>query len=303
MSGIVWLASYPKSGNTWFRMLISNLLTQGDRAADINDPDERMSIASARLPFEDVTLVESDLLTPDEADILRPRVFEAIASGGYEVPSTLPWRNRRDWPTILKVHDAYTLTPDGEPLLRAAQGAILVVRDPRAVAPSFANHMHCSLDRAIELMALEDTTFGVLAGKQSLQMRQKLLSWHAHARSWLDQTDVPVHLVRYEDLKRDTARVFHDAMHFAGRRVSLDEAARATRLADFAQLQAQERAKGFAEWPSRRGFHNFFRRGEADAWRSELSPEQIMCIQRQHAEMMERLGYSLEAPRNMERQA
>ncbi|HWD28529.1 MAG TPA: sulfotransferase domain-containing protein [Rhizomicrobium sp.] len=293
MSGIVWLASYPKSGNTWFRMLISNLATEGDRAADINDPDERMSIASARLPFEDVTLIESDLLTPDETDILRPRVFEALADGSYEVPSTLPWRNRRDWPTILKVHDAYTLTPEGEPLLRAAQGAILVVRDPRGVAPSFANHMDCPLDRAIALMASPETTFGMLAGKQSLQMRQKLLSWHAHARSWLDQEDVPVHMVRYEDLKRDTAGVFHDAMHFAGRRITRGEAERAARLADFARLQAQERAKGFAEWPSRRGFHSFFRRGEAEAWRSELSREQIARIERDHAEMMLRLGYSL----------
>ncbi|MEJ1968577.1 MAG: hypothetical protein WDN03_08105 [Rhizomicrobium sp.] len=77
MSGIVWLASYPKSGNTWFRMLISNLLTQGDRAADINDPDERMSIASARLPFEDVTLVESDLLTSDEGGHSAPARFRS----------------------------------------------------------------------------------------------------------------------------------------------------------------------------------------------------------------------------------
>lgn len=293
MSGIIWLASYPKSGNTWCRMLISNLFTQGDRAADINDPDERISIASARLPFEDVTLIESDLLTPDEADILRPRVFDAIASGSYEVASTMPWRNRRDWPTIIKVHDAYTLTPEGEPLLGAAQGAILIVRDPRAVAPSFANHMNCPLDRAIELMASEATTFGLLPGKLSLQMRQKLLSWHAHAQSWLDQTDVPVHLVRYEDLKRDTAAVFRDAMHFAGRRISRDEAERAARLADFARLQGQERVMGFSEWPSRRGFHSFFRRGEADGWRSELSDRQIMRIESGHGEMMQRLGYPL----------
>jgi hypothetical protein len=295
MSGIVWLASYPKSGNTWLRMLISNLATRGERAADINDPDERMSIASARLPFEDVTLIESDLLTPDEADILRPRVFEAMASGSYEIASTLPWRNRRDWPTILKVHDAYTLTPEGEPLLGAARGAILIVRDPRGVAPSFANHMDCPLDRAIELMASEATSFGVLPGRQSLQMRQQLLSWHAHARSWLDQRDVPVHLVRYEDLKRDTATVFREAMHFAGRVISQDEAERAARLADFSRLQAQEQARGFAEWPSRRGFHSFFRRGEAEAWRSELSEAQIARIEADHAGMMQRLGYPLGA--------
>jgi hypothetical protein len=274
-------------------MLIANLSSQGDRAADINAPDERMSIASARLPFEDVTLIESDLLTPDEADILRPRVFDAIASGSYEVASTVPWRNLRDWPTIIKVHDAYTLTVDDEPLLGAARGALLIVRDPRAVAPSFANHMNCSIDRAIDYMASETTTFGVLPGRQSLQMRQKLLSWHAHARSWLDQKEVPVHLVRYEDLKRDTTTVFRDAMHFAGRPISQADAERAARLADFTQLQGQERAKGFSEWPSRRGFHSFFRRGETDAWRSELSEAQILRIEADHGEMMQRLGYSL----------
>ncbi|MEJ1968576.1 MAG: sulfotransferase domain-containing protein [Rhizomicrobium sp.] len=152
-------------------------------------------------------------------------------------------------------------------------------------------------------MASEDTTFGLLAGRQSLQMRQKLLSWHAHARTWLNQKDIPVHLVRYEDLKRDTPRVFRDAMHFAGRRIAPADAERAARLADFPQLQAQERAEGFAEWPSRRGLHNFFRRGEADGWRNELSSEQIMCIQRQHGAMMERLGYALEIAPNTERPA
>ena len=52
-------------------------------------------------------------------------------------PDTLPVR-------FAKVHDAYTFTPAGEPLLagaRGAQGAIVIVRDPRDVAPSLANHM------------------------------------------------------------------------------------------------------------------------------------------------------------------
>jgi aryl sulfotransferase len=292
MSGFVWLASYPKSGNTWLRMLISNLATEGDAAADINNPAERTLIASARLPFEEVTLIESEMLTADETDILRPRVFEAIARGDYVPPSTQPWRLRADWPPIVKAHDAYTLTPDGEPLMAAAQGAILIVRDPRAVAPSFANHVGCSLDRAIDIMASEDATFGVLTGRPSLQIRQKLLSWHAHAQSWLEQRDVPVHLVRYEDLKADTARVFREAMRFAGRNVSLEAAERAARLADFKVLRAQERAAGFVEWPSRRGFHTFFRRGEASGWRDELSQAQIARLEANHAGMMARLGYS-----------
>jgi hypothetical protein len=53
------------------------------------------------------------------------------------------------------VHDAYTYTVTGEPLLggaRSADGAILIVRDPRDVAPALANHMRSSLDEAIAFM-------------------------------------------------------------------------------------------------------------------------------------------------------
>lgn len=293
MSGLVWLASYPKSGSTWCRMLVANLSTKGETAADINEPDERISISGNRLSFDDITLIDSEMLTDDEADILRPRVFEALAKGDYANPATRPWENRPDWPALIKVHDAYTLTPEGEPLLAAARGAILLVRDPRAVAPSFAHHMGCSIDWAIDLMASEQTSFGALAGRPSLQIRQRLLSWHGHAASWLEQADIPIHLVRYEDLKADTAAVFLDAMHFAGRRITLEEARRAARLADFARLRAQEQANGFREWPGRRGFHIFFRRGETEGWRQELSAAQIARIQADHGPMMRRLGYSL----------
>ncbi len=48
----IWLASYPKSGNTWFRIVNSNLSLDGDTPADINDLPERGGIASARGPFD-----------------------------------------------------------------------------------------------------------------------------------------------------------------------------------------------------------------------------------------------------------
>ena len=73
MSVIVWLASYPKSGNTWFRMLIANLLAQDETPADINDLPECRDIASAREWFDQATMIEAGLLTHNEVDCLRPR--------------------------------------------------------------------------------------------------------------------------------------------------------------------------------------------------------------------------------------
>ncbi|MEI9994408.1 MAG: sulfotransferase domain-containing protein [Rhizomicrobium sp.] len=288
MSGLVWLASYPKSGNTWFRLLLSNLAGQGE--TDINDPNEDMSVASARYPFDDITMLDSSLLTPDEVDLLRPSVFETIAGGDYRDYSASREIANGPWPRIMKVHDAYTRNADGRPLLGAAQGAIVIVRDPRAVAPSLANHLGCSIDAAIETLGSENNVFGGVSGRLGVQLRQKLLSWSSHVASWLDQSDVPVHLVRYEALKADTPGVLRAALAFAGRDITPAEAGQAARLADFARLQAQERAKGFREWTSPHG-GLFFRRGEAEAWREELSPPQIARIEADHAAMMRRLGY------------
>ena len=56
---------------------------------------------------------------------------------------------------FVKAHDAYTLTPTGEPLLAGARGAdaaIVIVRDPRDVAPSLANHNGTGIDEAIAFM-------------------------------------------------------------------------------------------------------------------------------------------------------
>ena len=298
MTRTIWLASYPKSGNTWFRMLVANLSARDGKPLDINDLPERGGIASARGPFDHLTLIDSGLLTHDEIDCLRPRVYEALARGAqddeYDNPQNIPPVR------FVKVHDAYTLTPKGEPLLagrRGADGVILIVRDPRDVAPSLANHNGLSIDGAIALMNNPRAVYCAKPGRLDTQLRQKLPSWSGYLESWFDQSDVPLHLVRYEDMKADTVGTFRRALDFAGRPTSDEDIRRAVGYADFAELRRQEEDKGFNETPRRPG-GLFFRRGEVGAWRDELAPEQARLIEAAHAPMMRRLGYELasEAP-------
>jgi len=285
----VWLASYPKSGNTWFRMLLANLSARDGQPVDINDLPERGGIASAREPFDHLLLIDSGLLTHDEIDCLRPRVYEELARGAQddeydEADEAPPMR-------FVKVHDAYTLTPKGEPLLagrNGADGAIVIVRDPRDVAPSLANHNGIDLDEAIRFMNDREASFCGKPGRLYTQFRQQLPGWSGHVASWLDQTDIPVHLVRYEDMQADPAGTLARALVFVGHPASEYEIRRAVTFAGFAQLKGQETAKGFREARANRPF---FRRGEAGAWRDELSADQIMQIENEHAPMMRRLGY------------
>jgi hypothetical protein len=293
-----WLASYPKSGNTWFRLLLANLAT-GEEPANINALPERGGIASNRSDFHFHTLIDSGLLTHDEADALRPRVYEAIAKhgdDGDDADSGRDLGDRSRLPRLIKAHDAYVDTPLGEPLLaaRGARRAILIVRDPRDVAPSLANHRHTTIDAAIDFLVDRGACFAAGARHQNAQLRQRLLDWSGHAASWLDQGDLPVHLVRYEDLKAAPVETFTAALDFLGVSFRRDEVERAVDFASFERLQAQEKANGFAEWRSPGGTDLFFRRGESQGWRRELTAEQARRIEAAHAPMMARLGYGID---------
>ena len=285
-----WLASYPKSGSTWFRMLVANLAA-GDEPADINAASGRSGIASARGEFQFHTFIDSGLLTHDEAEALRPRVYEAMrATAGEDDDDPLPW--------LIKVHDAYLPTPLGEPLLaglRGARRAILIVRDPRAIAPSLANHRGTTIDEAIAFLNDPAARFAGGSRGQNLQLRQRLLNWSGHTASWLDQGDLPVRLVRYEDLAAAPVETFAAALAFVGYVPSRADVSKAVQFASFERLRDQERTHGFTEWRNRAGGGLFFRKGESHGWRRELTPEQVRRIEAAHAPMMARLGYPIGA--------
>lgn len=274
VAGIVWLASFPKSGNTWFRIFLANLAAGDGGPADLNSLYRHGGFAGDREAFEAATMLDSGLLSHDDIDALRPQVYAHIEG--------------RRW---MKVHDAYAALPDGEPLLgRAARAAIYLVRDPRDVAISLAHHNDTSIDAAIALMNRTDAA--LCDGRNGLdaQLRQRLRDWSGHVTSWLDQHDVCVLPIRYEDLKADPVAHFGKALAFAGQEAGMAEIERAARHADFSELQRRERESGFAE--RKPGATPFFRAGQVGGWRDRLTTGQRTRIEDAHAAVMDRLGYA-----------
>jgi aryl sulfotransferase len=94
---------------------------------------------------------------------------------------------------------------------------VYLVRDPRDVAVSLAHHNSTTIDDAIKHMNAANGVICAWRKGLAPQLRQKLTSWSGHAASWLDQTDVPVHTVRYEDMVAAPAERFGAALEFAGR--------------------------------------------------------------------------------------
>lgn len=280
--GIYWIASYPKSGNTWFRTFLQNLEEAGDEPVDINELSSG-SIASARGWLDEVLGFDTAELTHDEAEQLRPAVYR--------------WTRHSNEVARHKIHDAYTFTSGGEPLVsgEATLGALYILRNPLDVAPSLANHWHCSIDQAIESMA--DPSMAVARSRKALpsQVRQRLLSWSAHVLSWVNAPGLDIEVVRYEDMLNDPQVTFTRAARFLKMPDDPERVAKAIRFSDFRELSRQEATNGFRERPQATA--RFFRQGTAGGWRKELTPKQVQRVIGDHGEVMRRFGYLVDGVR------
>ena len=277
MPGIYWLASYPKSGNTWFRAFLRNLQEDGDQPVDINDL-QTGSIASARGWLDEVLGFDTAELTHEEVERLRPAVYRWSAAQDHEIG-------------YHKIHDACLETDTGELLIsrEATLGALYIIRNPLDVAPSAANHWHCSIDDAIARMG--DPGMTLCKSRRALppQVRQRLGSWSDHVLSWVDAPGLRVEVIRYEDMLHAPEATFTRAARFLGLPTEPQRISRAIRHSSFRELARQEADKGFRERP--RHTERFFRQGQSGDWRERLSLEQVGRIVEAHGQVMRRFGY------------
>ncbi len=277
MAGIFWLASYPKSGNTWMRLFLSNLSGKSEAPVDIN-ASHGNEIAGSRAWLDHLLGFASADLTPQEIDAVRPDCHAWAAGEAVETE-------------YHKIHDANVAGTSSEPLIRpgSCRGALYILRNPLDVAPSAASHWGVSLDAAIERMNKRD---GVLLGSArpgDKQVLQRMLDWSSHVRSWVDAPGLGVHVVRYEDLLAEPMLHFGAAVRFLDLPDDAAGLARAIHASRFEELARQEQASGFRERSSKAA--RFFRSGRAGGWRESLNAMQVGRIVGAHADVMRRFGY------------
>lgn len=277
MGGIFWLASYPKSGNTWFRSVLRTYMSGAEGPVDINAL-QTGQIASSRAWVDDVAGFDTADLTQTEIEDLRPHVYRWSAR---EYPET----------SYHKIHDAYRMTREGRPVVddEASRGAVYIIRNPLDVAPSYAAHNGTDIDTAITRMGEHDHALARARKALPSQLLQVMGSWSDHVTSWVDAPDLALHLIRYEDMHARPEETFGGALAFLG--LDRDDAvvARAVALCRFEKLAGQEAEHGFRERPHKA--ERFFRQGRAGGWREALSPEQVARIIADHGPVMERFGY------------
>jgi hypothetical protein len=271
---ILWLASYPRSGNTWLRAFLHNLFRNAPGPHDINR-------------LRDLTLIDGEArwyrmfdprpateLTKEDVAALRPKVHAAMTAAH---PDTV----------FVKTHNA-SVDDRGTPMitLEHTVGAIYLVRDPLDVAVSYSHHYGASLEDAVAAMNRP--------GNQSVANQANFVyelhgSWSEHVQSWTARPNQALHIVRYEDMSREPLRTFTGIAAFLGLPASPARIAGAIERSSFAELQQQETHQGFRERSKKS--ERFFRAGEVGQGRRLLTSKLIdeLCIT--HREAMARFGY------------
>lgn len=274
MGKIIWLASYPKSGNTWVRAFLANLFSPADRPVDLNALDRFCSNVTSREAFDVAAGGPTLDLAEDEILQLRTEVLRAFCA-------TIPES------AFMKTHSRFG-TQAGLPLINPefTAGAIYIVRNPLDVVISAANHFGVDVEAMARHMA--DPNFCTAAS--NLHVKDYIGAWSDNVASWTIPAHPKIHIVRYEDLCAAPETEFARIVSFLGLRPTPERFSRAVRFSQFSSMAEQERSSGFKERPSRSAA--FFRRGQPGEGRETLAPSLIDEILSTHRAQMARFGYA-----------
>lgn len=272
--GIVWLSSYPKSGNTWFRIFLAHILgLKENKTIDINEVKNTIHdrITTEKTWVSEFSGVSLDCLNEEEIEALLPNLYRQ-------------YHQQQQEPTYHKIHRAYSYI-EGEPLipLEACSRILYFVRNPLDVAVSMANHFNCSIDEAIRIMSDDHYVL------RYFPLPQKLWSWSKHVESWLSLKTEDILFLRYEDMLEDSTNTFSKALDFLNISVPAELIHTAITQTSFENLRKFEDTVGFKDKPYY--LKNFFRKGISGDWEKNLTNNQIDKIIRDHGETMEKFNY------------
>ena len=284
---IIWITSYPKSGNTWIRSFLTSLLYNNDKENAFSNLD-RIKQFPGRSLFKNF--------------VHNFQSIDEVYKNWLNVQSYINLDNKIKF---LKTHHAnclvknYKLFDDIESL-----GAIHIVRDPRNVLTSIKNHLALNdFDEAKKFILSEKEWLGFITSENKTieddddnKIPTYIGSWKMHYLSWKNQTKNYV-LVKYEDLIKDPYKEFFKISNYLEKimntKFNENKIIKAIKQTSFHNMQDLEKKGFFKEYI--KGVDNkkikFFNLGPKNDWKSCLNDEIVEEINFKFKNEMEELGY------------
>ena len=284
---IIWITSYPKSGNTWIRSFLTSLLYNNDKENAFSNLD-RIKQFPGRSLFKNF--------------VHNFQSIDEVYKNWLNVQSYINLDNKIKF---LKTHHAnclvknYKLFDDIESL-----GAIHIVRDPRNVLTSIKNHLALNdFDEAKKFILSEKEWLGFITSENKTieddddnKIPTYIGSWKMHYLSWKNQTKNYV-LVKYEDLIKDPYKEFFKISNYLEKimntKFNENEIIKAIKQTSFHNMQDLEKKGFFKEYIKEADNKKikFFNLGPKNDWKSCLNDEIVEEINFKFKNEMEELGY------------
>lgn len=287
---IFWIASYPKSGNTLVRSILSCLFFSEDGQFDF-EMLKHTSQFEMRNRLDIIKNINKDDFTKlGDLKILSKYWLFLQSKENLKIKNHFGFFKSHS--SLVSMFNNWFTTPE------LTAGYIYVIRDPRDVAISWSKHSGLSIDQSIDFM-LDFKSCIEWARTQSALFdnvvpKTYIGSWNEHVLSWTENSfKVPKLIIKYEDLVYDKEKNLKKIINFFKKEYQIKfnnieiKISNIVKSTDFKYLKKLEEKKGFEE--ANRG--SFFRKGEKNQWKKVLKTNQIDRIEKKFRDFMHKYSY------------
>jgi hypothetical protein len=281
---ILWIASYPKSGNTWLRALLSTYYYTKDGIFS----DDKILGNIGQFPEKKYfTNFKYDPTLPGDTSKLWIEAQNKINSDKKI--------------KFFKTHSALVnLGVNQFTNKKNSLGCIYIVRDPRNLVSSLSNHFEMSYEDSLNFMMNEKKYTYDFFKKNDYSDFQFISSWENNYKSWKDNKIIPIKIVKYEDLLNETYFVFKDILKFVSElmndqnKFNKQKAQNSVMSTSFENLKKYEDNKGFAESlisKTNKKKIPFFHLGPNNNWKNNFDQDFQNKLNTTFKENLKELGY------------
>ena len=275
---IIWIASYPKSGNTYIRSFLSAYYYS-------NNGEFNFNLLKYIEQFPDKQFFEGFINSKEEVSKLWVSTQKKIVSSKKV--------------RFLKTHSAYG-SYDNNPFTTPdiTLGGIYIIRDPRNVAISLMNHF--SLDQSGAIEMLIDENRGIKSADNNFATYAFLSTWANHYKSWSNIKSFKTCLIKYEDLEKNSEKVLINLVKFINNLLNNNQGIdyqklnRAIETTSFDFLKTKENQDGFKEAMFSKEKDQkvpFFNNGFNTNWKKKLDKNLAEKIEKKFFHEMREVKY------------